>query len=226
VGWCEVRPRAVRRRRRGLGRRAGHPAALGGLRAADAPGHRGQRQQPGLTFTVHHADGTSSRFAQSFSDWYTPQNYAGESIAATTAYRDTNGGGEQSGPFDLYGDAESLNAGKTVVSLTLPNDPGLEILAIDLVGGNGNNSTAGVTADAATPGNLTASGGDQDEVIASGTDSLPAPGTVDNDVAVPVAPNESQAGSAGAAASAPLVMQDLPPEERQLLRGQPKNPGV
>jgi hypothetical protein len=49
---------------------------------------------------------------------------------------------------------------------------------------------------------------------------------VDNDVAVPVAPNESQAGSAGATASVPLVMQDLPPEERQLLQGQPKTPDV
>jgi hypothetical protein len=182
--------------------------------------------QAGLTFTVNYADRSSASFVQSFSDWLTPQDYAGESIAATTAYRDTNGSREQSAPFNLYGYAESLNGGKTVVSLTLPNDPNLEILAIDLVGGNGNNSNASVKADAATPGSLAASGGNQDAVIASGTDSLPARGTVDNNAAAPVAPNESQAGSAGATASAPLVTQDLPPEMRQLLQGQPKNPDV
>src|SRR5262249_22243345 len=154
------------------------------------------------------------------------QGCAGESTAAATAYRDTNGGGEQSGTFNLYGYAESLDATKAVVSLTLPNDPTLEILAIDLVAGNGHNSNAGLKADGATSGNLTASGSNRDGVIASGTDNLPATGTVGKKVAAPVALDASRAGSTGATASVPLVIQDLLPGKRQLLQGQSKNPGV
>jgi hypothetical protein len=94
--------------------------------------------QPGQTFTVHYADGTSATFRQGFSDWYTPQGYAGESIAATMPYRDTAAGAEQalSSPFNFYGYAEPLDPGKAVVSLTLPNDPDVEILAMDLVNAN------------------------------------------------------------------------------------------
>ena len=43
--------------------------------------------QAGQVFTVQYTDGTSQVFTQGLSDWYTPQGYAGESIAATTAYR-------------------------------------------------------------------------------------------------------------------------------------------
>src|SRR4029077_3845683 len=39
--------------------------------------------QPNLTFTVKYTDGTSATFTQSVSDWFTPQNYSGESKAVT-----------------------------------------------------------------------------------------------------------------------------------------------
>ena len=133
-----VRPRAGRGRRRGLGGGPDHRAALGGRLATAAAGAAVNGDQPGQTFTVHYADGTSATFRQGFSDWYTPQGYAGESIAATMPYRDTAAGAEQalSSPFNLYGYAEPLEPGKAVVSLTLPNDPDVEILAMDLVNAN------------------------------------------------------------------------------------------
>jgi fibronectin type 3 domain-containing protein len=86
--------------------------------------------QTNLTFTVHYTDGTSQTFTQSFSDWHTPQKYAGESIAATNSYRDLSNGTTQSGTFDVYGYAFALNSSKTVQSITLPSDSNLEILSM------------------------------------------------------------------------------------------------
>ena len=40
-----------------------------------------QGNQASQTIKVNYNDGTSSQFIQSFSDWYTPQNYSGESEA-------------------------------------------------------------------------------------------------------------------------------------------------
>jgi hypothetical protein len=86
-----------------------------------------------LTFTVNYTDGTSQTFTQSFSDWYTPQKYAGESIAVSTSYRILSNGTKQNGPFNVYGYKFALNSGKTVKSITLPNNGNLEILAMNLV---------------------------------------------------------------------------------------------
>lgn len=88
--------------------------------------------QPNLTFTVTYTDGTMQTFTQSISDWYTPQNYSGESIAVTTPYRDTSSGGKDQRSFNIYGYSFALNASKTVQSITLPDDGNAELLAIDL----------------------------------------------------------------------------------------------
>jgi hypothetical protein len=89
--------------------------------------------QANLTFTVNYTDGTSQTFTQSFSDWYTPQNYAGESVAVSTSYRNVSNGTKQNGPFNVYGYKFSLNSSKTVQSITLPFDANLEILAMNLI---------------------------------------------------------------------------------------------
>jgi hypothetical protein len=91
--------------------------------------------QPGLTFSVAYADGTSATFTQSVSDWGSPQSYPGESIALTMNYRDTqNGGMDETLPhFYIYGYTFNLNSAKTVASITLPTDADLEVLAIDVV---------------------------------------------------------------------------------------------
>ena len=48
--------------------------------------------QANQTFTVNYADGTTQTFTQSLSDWFSPQNYTGESKAVTMAYRDLANG--------------------------------------------------------------------------------------------------------------------------------------
>lgn len=88
--------------------------------------------QPGQTFTVHYTDGTSQTFTQGISDWYTPQNYAGETKALTMSYRNMFTGGRDTRVFQVYGYTFALNPAKTVQSLTLPPNANVEVLAIDL----------------------------------------------------------------------------------------------
>lgn len=90
--------------------------------------------QPSQKFTVTYADGTTSSFAQSMSDWSTPQSYSGESDAAMMQYRDvSNGTEDNSQAYYLYGYSFSLNHMKTAKSITLPNNSNVEVLAITLV---------------------------------------------------------------------------------------------
>ena len=89
--------------------------------------------QPNQTFTVTYTDGTTSTFSQSISDWTIRQGYLGEATALSTSYRDVSNGTSQSGHFDIYEYAFDLNPGKTVLSITLPNDANVEVLAATLV---------------------------------------------------------------------------------------------
>ena len=88
--------------------------------------------QPNQTFTVNYSDGTSTSFTQSVSDWFTPQNYAGETKLLQMAYRITNTGALDNRPFYIYGYSFALNSTKTAVSLTLPNNRHVVVLAVDL----------------------------------------------------------------------------------------------
>ena len=87
----------------------------------------------GLTFTVTYTDGTTQAITQGFSDWNTPQGYAGESKAVTMPYRDTTTGGKDAETFYVYGYGLSLNAAKTVARVTLPKDVNFKLLAADLL---------------------------------------------------------------------------------------------
>ena len=44
---------------------------------------------------MKYTDGTSQTFAQSLSDWATPQGFSGESDALNTIYRNTSSGGRK-----------------------------------------------------------------------------------------------------------------------------------
>jgi hypothetical protein len=88
--------------------------------------------QTGKVFTVNYSDGTSTSFTQSLSDWFTPQNYAGEAKASTMAYRVTSNGSLDNRTFYLYGYSFALNSAKTPVSLTLPQNRDVVVLAVDL----------------------------------------------------------------------------------------------
>src|ERR1035438_1653267 len=69
------------------------------------------------TVTVHYTDTTSTQFRQSFSDWYTPQNYAGESEAVAMAYRNFDNGTKDSRTFNLYAYHFTLDSKKVVQSI-------------------------------------------------------------------------------------------------------------
>lgn len=86
-----------------------------------------QTSQP---FTVTYTDGTATTFTQSLSDWYTPQDYAGESKAVIMAYRNTSSGDRDDRTFYLYGYSFSIDSSKAVKSLILPNNQDVVVLAV------------------------------------------------------------------------------------------------
>ncbi len=85
------------------------------------------------TIVVTYTDGTTTSVTQSFSDWYTPQRYPGESTASTMAYRVAPSGAQNNGPLYLYGYSLAINNSKTVKSITLPRNRNVAVMAIDLV---------------------------------------------------------------------------------------------
>jgi hypothetical protein len=89
--------------------------------------------RPNQSFTVTYTDGTTTSLTQSFSDWHTPQGYAGESIASTMAYRLVSTGAVDNRTFYLYGYSFAINGAKTVKSLTLPANRGVVVLAAALL---------------------------------------------------------------------------------------------
>jgi hypothetical protein len=106
---------------------AGNDAALRML----ATGVQGN--QTSQSFVVTYTDNSTVTFVQSLSDWYTPQNYAGESEAVVMGYRDTSGGTADDRTFYLYGYSFTLDCAKTIKSIGLPSDGNVVIVAITLV---------------------------------------------------------------------------------------------
>ncbi len=89
--------------------------------------------QPNQTFTVHYTNGTSQTFSQSLSDWYTPQNYPGETTALVMDYRDRSNATVDFRDFNLYQYSFALNPAYPITSITLPNNGNVEVLAITAV---------------------------------------------------------------------------------------------
>ena len=85
------------------------------------------------TITVTYADGTSSSFSQSLSDWAVPRHFPGEIEAAIMPYRLTADGSKDSRTF--YADAYSFNldSNKIVRSLSLPSNRDVLVLGVTLV---------------------------------------------------------------------------------------------
>jgi hypothetical protein len=88
--------------------------------------------QAAQVLTVTYSDGTSTKFSQEFSDWYSPQSYPGEKEAVVMAYRDLANGTKDDRVFSLYAYHFALDSSKVVQSLTLPNDANVEVLAATL----------------------------------------------------------------------------------------------
>ena len=70
---------------------------------------------------------------QSLSDWFTPQNYPGETVVLAMPYRNLSNGARQPGPFYVYGYSFPLNSVLTMMGLTFVSNPNVEILAVTLV---------------------------------------------------------------------------------------------
>ncbi len=85
------------------------------------------------TLVVHYTDGTSSQVVQSFSDWYTPQNFTREYEGVAMEYRNLDDGTKDKRTFNLYAYLFPLNRNKTVQSITLPDNPDVVILAATLL---------------------------------------------------------------------------------------------
>jgi len=95
-----------------------------------ATGVNGDQQSQ--TFVVTYTDGTTTTLTQSLSDWFTVDNFPGESIARTESYRLNPDGSIDNETFYVYGYSFAINSTKTVKSLTLPNNVSVVVLAVSL----------------------------------------------------------------------------------------------
>ena len=85
------------------------------------------------TFTVTYADGTSSSFTQSLSDWAELRNFTGESSAVAMPYRLTADGSKDSRTFYAFAYSFMLDGNKVVRSLSVPSNREVLVLAVTMV---------------------------------------------------------------------------------------------
>jgi alpha-mannosidase len=95
-----------------------------------ATGVEGNQEQQ--DFTVTYSDGSSTSFSQNLSDWFTPQNFNGESTAVAMNYRLSGDGSKDSSRFHIYGYSFDVDKTKTVRSITLPDNRNVVVFAITL----------------------------------------------------------------------------------------------
>jgi hypothetical protein len=86
--------------------------------------------QTNQSVVVTYTDGSTSTFTQNFSDWAFSQGYTGESTVATTASRIGTNGQTATPAVNVYGYTFTLNTGKTVASVKLPNSRNVVFLGI------------------------------------------------------------------------------------------------
>ncbi len=98
--------------------------------------------QESQVFRVTYSDGTSTDFSRSLSDWYTPENFSGESDVVVTPYRLDSDGGRDDRTFHLYGYSFALDRRKIVRSFTLPSNTGVVVFGLTLVRGSSGSGTS------------------------------------------------------------------------------------
>jgi alpha-mannosidase len=106
------------------------PGKFGALKILATGVEGSQKSQ---TFTVAYADGTSSTFTQSVSDWYSQGNFSGETMAVSVPYRLTGDGDTDDGTFHIFGYSFDLDSSKVVRSVALPRNRNVVVLAMTLV---------------------------------------------------------------------------------------------
>jgi len=90
--------------------------------------------QAAQTFVVTYTDATTTNITQGISDWFTPQNYAGETKVVPMGYRNSSdGSSSENQSLYLYGYSFPLNASKTIQSVRMPNNANVTIDSIALL---------------------------------------------------------------------------------------------
>src|SRR5262249_35570277 len=86
--------------------------------------------QANQVFIVTYTDGTTQTFTRSISDWFSSQNFSGESQALAMAYHVQANGTPGVGTKYIYGDSLPVNSAKTLQSITLPTNANVAIVAM------------------------------------------------------------------------------------------------
>lgn len=113
------------------GKTVGLPAGKFASLKVLATGVNGNQEMQ--TFTVTYADGTSSSFTQSLSDWAASRHFTGESTAVEMSYRLTADGSKDSRSFYAYAYTFSLDSNKEVRSVSVPSNRDVLVFAMTLV---------------------------------------------------------------------------------------------
>ncbi len=87
----------------------------------------GQINQP---FILTYSTGNPVTQTINMSSWAQSAGYAGETIVATTPYKNTQAGGEVAGTFDLYGYQIPVDPTRTLLSVSVPNNRHVVVLAL------------------------------------------------------------------------------------------------
>ena len=87
----------------------------------------GQINQP---FVLNYSTGNPVTQTINMSSWAQSAGYAGETIVATTPYKNTQAGGEVAGTYDLYGYQIPVDPTRTLVSISVPNNRNVVIVAL------------------------------------------------------------------------------------------------
>lgn len=99
--------------------------------------------QRAQTFTVTYTDNSTATFTPSFSDWANPQFYSGEFTVVRMPYRNLSSGSEQALNVTVDGYVFTLDATKTVKSITLPVNSNVVLMSMMLASDPATASLAG-----------------------------------------------------------------------------------
>ncbi len=82
--------------------------------------------------TVSYADGTTGQLPVTLTDWAAGSGHGGNTVAINMPHRIKAGAGEDGPAVQLFAATVPIDAGRTVTSLRLPNNPGMELYALTL----------------------------------------------------------------------------------------------
>ena len=90
-------------------------------------------QPPTAVFRVHYGDGSIATATLSMSDWALPMNYAGESVVECFPFRHYYKTGIERYPACVYGYEVAIDPAKQALSVELPADAHVALLAMAMV---------------------------------------------------------------------------------------------